>query len=517
MLNEGKKVEIRWRQQELTFITIIFLFTLNKYIWQAFSLTAEEINERFHQVYAQYQMPFNYFINVFFPKIGSLILLYGIYMQVNFVVRPMGRIYESKRLSTILFRILIGIGLFAATSALVAVGVAVATDYSSPWLFNYGPEFNVLAFFGNRPNLIMAFNHAFAFMTIYGAYAYLREATIWLLQKRGDKNAYSILVTNQVTAIVLIYFLIAWIIKTNDVFGNISLASDLYSIITPILLLSLTNIYWLFPRMQEGSSIFQRPTIIRLLISGLLCSIPFLLFPVADKKLLIFLFFWIGLICIVTPLSWLYFRQRKDKILQLRSMQQALARSETDLKFLRSQVNPHFLFNTLNTIYGLALQEGGTKTAEGVQKLGDMMRFMLHENNQSLIPIEKEVDYLENYISLQKLRIQSSENIDISANIDTVNCGHSIPPMLLIPFVENAFKYGISLVKPSWIKIGLKCNSGELLFKVTNSVHPQQAKESTGIGIPNVAERLKHIYPGKHRLIHKQEGDQFIVELTIQF
>src|SRR5687768_3080029 len=135
MLNEGKKVEIRWRQQEITFITIIFLFTLNKYIWQAFSLTGEEINERFHQVYAQYQMPFNYFINVFFPKIGSLILLYGIYMVVNFVVRPIRRIYENKKLLTILFRILIGIGVFAATSVLVAVGVAVATDYASPWLF----------------------------------------------------------------------------------------------------------------------------------------------------------------------------------------------------------------------------------------------------------------------------------------------------------------------------------------------------------------------------------------------
>ena len=100
---------------------------------------------------------------------------------------------------------------------------------------------------------------------------------------------------------------------------------------------------------------------------------------------------WVLQLLITTPASWLNYQQKKDKILQLKGFENALAKSTADLQFLRSQINPHFLFNALNTLYGTALIEKSERTAEGIQKLGDMMRFMLHENMQDFIPMEKEI------------------------------------------------------------------------------------------------------------------------------
>jgi LytS/YehU family sensor histidine kinase len=194
-------------------------------------------------------------------------------------------------------------------------------------------------------------------------------------------------------------------------------------------------------------------------------------------------------------------------------------RSKTDLQFLRSQINPHFLFNTLNTLYGTALQENAGRTAEGIQRLGDMMRFMLEENNLDLIPMHKEIDYLNNYIVLQKLRTQLSKEIVIEDHINEQYCDHRIGPMLLIPLVENAFKHGISLNERSWIIIELSCTEKEILFKVRNSMHVKAnsdpEKERSGIGFKNVVERLKLLYPGKHEVLVNQDGKEFMVQLII--
>ena len=119
--------------------------------------------------------------------------------------------------------------------------------------------------------------------------------------------------------------------------------------------------------------------------------------------------------------------------MQLRIVEKELVKSKADIQFLRSQINPHFLFNVLNTLYGTALQENAERTAEGIQRLGDMMRFMLHENNLDFIRMNKEVEYLRNYIALQKLRTQSSPDIIIEDNINEQNCNYQIAPMLLIP------------------------------------------------------------------------------------
>jgi two-component system LytT family sensor kinase len=157
--------------------------------------------------------------------------------------------------------------------------------------------------------------------------------------------------------------------------------------------------------------------------------------------------------------------------------------------FLKSQINPHFIFNSLNTIYGFAIREEARHTAGGIQKLGDMMRFMLEENTKDRIPLDQEVEYLKNYISLQKMRIDTASDITVEACLDPACQQQQIAPMLLIPFVENAFKHGVSLD------------------------HPEKGKK--GIGNQNVIDRLDLIYPSKHSLRFSPSETEYQVSLTV--
>ncbi|MFD2521559.1 sensor histidine kinase [Emticicia soli] len=192
-----------------------------------------------------------------------------------------------------------------------------------------------------------------------------------------------------------------------------------------------------------------------------------------------------------------------------------------ELSSLRSQINPHFLFNALNTLYSVSLKENADKTADGIQKLGDMMRFMLNENNQDRIPLNKEIEYLQNYIEIQQMRIAESDNIEIKVNIQPTSREIFIAPMLLNPFIENAFKHGISFRNPSWIYITLTSDDTKLYFKVHNSFHTKSEadpeKDNNGIGLENVKKRLDLIYKNRYSLDIQQSEQDFFVSLTITY
>jgi two-component system LytT family sensor kinase len=206
--------------------------------------------------------------------------------------------------------------------------------------------------------------------------------------------------------------------------------------------------------------------------------------------------------------------------------QSATLQTQIDLKSaeldqLRGQVNPHFLFNALNSLYSVSLKENAQATASGIQKLGDMMRFMLNENNKDLISLEKEIQQLENYITIQRIRIDETHEIKIVVNIQKTQKEVEIAPMLLNPFVENAFKHGISLRNPSWIFITLTHDTDTLYFKVHNSLHKNKEidpeKHNTGIGLENVKKRLELIYPERHSLKIQATDHDFFVSLTIKY
>ena len=223
---------------------------------------------------------------------------------------------------------------------------------------------------------------------------------------------------------------------------------------------------------------------------------------------------------IIMPFSWIFYMRYKRGTEEILSLQTELGHSTAKLDFLRSQINPHFLFNALNTLYGTAIQEKAERTSEAIQKLGDMMRFMLHENLQSRIMVAREIEYLNNYISLQRLRTDAIEGVSIQTEIDNEPTLAQISPMLLIPFVENAFKHGISFRAPSYIKITLQVSGKTLHFDVSNSNHPKPdsdpEKSKSGIGLENVKQRLQLLYPERHELIIRETGKEFFVHLTIQ-
>ena len=154
-----------------------------------------------------------------------------------------------------------------------------------------------------------------------------------------------------------------------------------------------------------------------------------------------------------------------------------------ELAFLRSQINPHFLFNCLNNIYSLAYQKSD-RTAEAVLKLSEIMRYMLYESNDSRVELSREIGYLENFIELQKLRFKG--NVYVELTVSGVEPHQQIVPLILIPFVENAFKHGDSTDPQSPIQIRISVRENRLNFSITNRMSCQNKDETGGIGLVNV-------------------------------
>ena len=185
-----------------------------------------------------------------------------------------------------------------------------------------------------------------------------------------------------------------------------------------------------------------------------------------------------------------------------------------ELGFLKSQVNPHFLFNSLNSIYALARRKAD-ETEEAILQLSQMMRYMIYESNTNTVALEKELDYLQNYIDLKKLRLPAT--VSIAYIIEGSPSGHAIEPMLLIPFVENAFKHGISYSQDCYVEIKISLMQQKLILAVSNKIFHQQEAEVGGIGLENVKKRLALLYPQPMHSLHiNEENNIYSVLLTIQ-
>ena len=191
-------------------------------------------------------------------------------------------------------------------------------------------------------------------------------------------------------------------------------------------------------------------------------------------------------------------------------------RLKSELSFLRSQISPHFMFNVLNSVVSLSRRKP-EMVEPVVVKLSELMRYMIYETNDSIVPISKELAYLESYIDLQKIRFGDDIQIDFKHELGPKSS--HIEPMLLIPFVENAFKHGVGFIENPTIEIELKDSAKELYFKVANkkgaSIN-EIKDESSGIGLANVKRRLELLYPTNHRLEVLDSGSDFIISLTIQ-
>jgi len=191
---------------------------------------------------------------------------------------------------------------------------------------------------------------------------------------------------------------------------------------------------------------------------------------------------------------------------------------QSELKFLRSQVNPHFLFNTLNSLYALTLKKSDL-APEIVIKLSEMMRYMLYECNEPKVPLYKEINYIKNYIELERLRHGSHINIELNINGSVEQ--QRIAPLLFIPFIENSFKHGISKkIDDGFVYIEMDISEHQIVLEVKNSKAPTlpnpERKISGGIGLVNVKRRLQLIYPEKYKLSIDDAPQEFIIKLQLQ-
>jgi len=188
-----------------------------------------------------------------------------------------------------------------------------------------------------------------------------------------------------------------------------------------------------------------------------------------------------------------------------------------ELDFLKSQVSPHFLFNSLNNLYSIALKNNDNETASGLTKLSTLMRFMLDKTDKTAVKIDEEIAYLKSYIEMQKLRFLDSDNIEISFTVKGEANTIKVPPFLLINLIENAFKHGIDYRKASKIDIIISLKKDMLFFKIVNTNNADAFNEKDSkLGLKNVKKRLDLIYSGDYTLDINYDNQLYMVELTIK-
>jgi LytS/YehU family sensor histidine kinase len=188
-------------------------------------------------------------------------------------------------------------------------------------------------------------------------------------------------------------------------------------------------------------------------------------------------------------------------------------KASAELSFLKAQINPHFLFNTLNNIYSLAVTNS-SNTAESIMKLSNIMRYVTDDVTEDFVSLQSEVACIEDYIDLQRLRLGGKTKIYF--NITGSIAQQKIAPLLIMTFVENVFKYGVSKQHESAIDISLRVADDTIIFMCVNPVFERKENiERTGIGIANTKKRLEQLYPGRHILNINNHNNQFRVVLTL--
>ena len=187
---------------------------------------------------------------------------------------------------------------------------------------------------------------------------------------------------------------------------------------------------------------------------------------------------------------------------------------ESELKYLKHQLQPHFFFNTINNIYSL-IDVSSEDAKTSLHKLGKLMRYLLYNTSEKNALLQDELNFLENYIELMKLRY--SDNVVVSVDFPEVDPTIQIPPLLFISLIENSFKHGVDAIKPSSVKVVLKVDNNHLKFMCINSYYDNHSEDKTdkGIGVNNLKRRMELLFPNNYTLINEKRGGEYYSELII--
>lgn len=289
--------------------------------------------------------------------------------------------------------------------------------------------------------------------------------------------------------------------------------------IPPQIFLAYTVMYWILPRYVKQRRFFESlfSFFVAFIISGFvghLFFFPFGLYEantsVADMPKIFVRGFYALLhasIAVAIKLIKMWYENEK------RVSEMEKTKLESELKMLKDQVNPHFMFNTLNNLYGL-IGKNPIHAQESVLRLSRIMHHMLYESNHDRIPVRQEIRCIRDYIELEKLRY--SQNLSISLNVNDDVLDLSIVPLTIFPFVENSFKHGASeIIEQAWINIDFSTFKNSFVFKIENGKGPKVASHSKGIGLSNVKRRLELIYGRDHSLQVIDGTETFLIILKI--
>ena len=468
----------------------------------------EAIWTPYRSFFNDYGLHYSYSKYYFLPMVARYSLYFGSFLIWNFVIIPS---LIARRKTTLM--IVLTIALFAS--------IWLFCGITDTWLKGY-------LFYKNTAgwvyNLVFKTNFIYAVwvMMMLTLYSVIKQIAAYLLTNTEKIQAEYKIITQDGAIALVVWMIVIFGLLLLDVQAAII---GVFFLTGPVAvgIYGLSS-YSLIPiNLKKGKKFFSYWVQVLLIVAAISVPAIFIGAFIFDNKsnavamVLINVLFQLF---ITTTFSWITYKRRMAGTAEILNLKTALGHSAANLDFLRSQINPHFLFNALNTLYGTALQENAERTGEGIQRLGDMMRFMLQENLHEKILLTREIDYLNNYISLQKLRTQTSPDIIIDVHIEDHILGLQIAPMLLIPFIENAFKHGISLREPSHIKITLQTKENTLYFDVHNSIHTKPdndpEKGKSGIGLINVKQRLKLLYNNRHELIIRENASEFFIHLTIK-
>lgn len=507
-MNDLLKKNLNLGKIEFWAATTIYAFAVLLLLTKVADSNYKEIWTPYRYMFNNYHLHYSYSKFYFFPQVFRYTGYYGAFLLWNFVIIP--ALAEKRRVA---WNIILGAALLVALWGLFGITDTWLKGYlfyhkSADYVYNLVFKTNVL--------------YALWVMMMLTFYSMIKFAARFLLSYVDKINAkYQELTQGCVLALVICMITTFLLVLIEAKYELIIMFLIIAPISIGIVALSFYSL--IADTLAKNKRLFNY----LLKVAGimLVISVPigFLSAVIFNNIYPVFIIggFNCGIqILLIAPMSWIIYKRNlagKEEVVFLKT---ALGRSTADLDFLRSQINPHFLFNALNTLYGTALQENAERTAEGVQRLGDMMRFMLQENMQEKILLVREIDYLNNYIALQRLRTQTSPDISITLQIEDHIGAMQIAPMLLIPFIENAFKHGISLRETSYINISLQTKENTLYFDIHNSIHPKvindTEKYNNGVGLENVKQRLALLYPNKHELVIRESAKDFFIHLTIQ-
>jgi len=456
--------------------------------------------------FSEARIGFSYLSNYFLPELFRYSILYFCFLMLNFCCLP--PLYNKVNIG---FNTAIVLVMYLVSGLVISITHTYSKAYILVQYADIDDAYNQIFFKG--------FTYSAWLVLLICIYVALKKLLLYLTDNKEND------IRNQMK-LDIVFGLAFWFVGVllwlaAGVDFDVILCWTL--VITACIFLTIYSIYYLIPslgtQINPSRTFYGKITLLTFLIAIPIGLVGALISGRGEFFIIVNLFHITAQLVISAPLAWYIHKQRNETEQQIFTLKKELRKSDASLGFLKSQINPHFLFNALNTLYGTALQENAERTGEGIQKLGDMMRFMLQENMQDKISLSRDIDYLNNYIALQKLRTSVSVDILISTEIEEHFTTLQIAPMLLIPFVENAFKHGISLQSPSHIKVTLQTKGKTLYFDVNNSIHLKAdgdpEKLQSGIGLQNVKQRLELLYPKKHELIIRESAKEFFVHLTL--